>query len=110
MRHYTRAGTDAEVANASGGFGIRADFNPSAPVGDPATFASDTSAAYVEDLDGDLQRVIRQWRSHLHRCRLGKPRRFAPWLVAEHRCHPAAEPRARTPTHRWPTAFPVPAS
>jgi putative ABC transport system permease protein len=31
------AGTDAEVRNASGGFGVRADFNPSAPVGDPAT-------------------------------------------------------------------------
>jgi putative ABC transport system permease protein len=31
------AGTDAEVANASGGFGVRADFNPSAPLGDPAT-------------------------------------------------------------------------
>jgi putative ABC transport system permease protein len=35
------AGTDAEVANASGGFGVRADFNPAAPVGDPArTFTS----------------------------------------------------------------------
>ena len=28
------------------------------PVGNPATLASDTSAAYVEDLDGDLQRVL----------------------------------------------------
>jgi putative ABC transport system permease protein len=31
------AGTDAEVRNASGGFAVRADFSPSAPVGDPAT-------------------------------------------------------------------------
>jgi putative ABC transport system permease protein len=30
------ATTDSEVANASGGYAIRADFNPSAPVADPA--------------------------------------------------------------------------
>jgi putative ABC transport system permease protein len=43
------AGTDAEVANASGGFGVRADFNPSAPVGDPArTFASGRFAGKVD--------------------------------------------------------------
>jgi putative ABC transport system permease protein len=42
------AGTDAEVANASGGFGIRADFNPSAPLGDPArTFTSGRFAGKV---------------------------------------------------------------
>ena len=43
------AGTDAEVANASGGFGVRADFNPSAPVGDPArTFTSGRFAGKVD--------------------------------------------------------------
>jgi putative ABC transport system permease protein len=43
------AGTDAEVANASGGFGVRADFNPSAPVGDPArTFTSGRFARKVD--------------------------------------------------------------
>jgi putative ABC transport system permease protein len=43
------AGTDAEVRNASGGFGVRADFNPSAPVGDPArTFASGRFAGKVD--------------------------------------------------------------
>ena len=42
------AGTDAEVANASGGFGVRADFNPSAPVGDPAqTFTNGRFAGKV---------------------------------------------------------------
>jgi putative ABC transport system permease protein len=42
------AGTDAEVANASGGFGVRADFNPSAPVSDPArTFTSGRFAGKV---------------------------------------------------------------
>jgi putative ABC transport system permease protein len=42
------AGTDAEVRNASGGFGVRADFNPSAPLGDPAqTFASGRFAGKV---------------------------------------------------------------
>jgi putative ABC transport system permease protein len=42
------AGTDAEVANASGGFGVRADFNPSAPLGDPArTFTSGRFAGKV---------------------------------------------------------------
>jgi len=42
------AGTDAEVRNASGGFGVRADFNPSAPVGDPArTFTSGRFAGKV---------------------------------------------------------------
>ena len=30
------AGTDTEVRNASGGYAVRADFNPSAPVADPA--------------------------------------------------------------------------
>ena len=43
------AGTDAEVRNASGGFGVRADFNPSAPVGDPAqTFTSGRFAGKVD--------------------------------------------------------------
>ena len=43
------AGTNAEVANASGGFGVRADFNPSAPVGDPArTFTSGRFAGKVD--------------------------------------------------------------
>jgi putative ABC transport system permease protein len=43
------AGTDAEVANASGGFGVRADFNPSAPLGDPArTFTSGRFAGKVD--------------------------------------------------------------
>ena len=43
------AGTDTEVANASGGFGVRADFNPSAPVGDPArTFTSGRFAGKVD--------------------------------------------------------------
>jgi putative ABC transport system permease protein len=43
------AGTDAEVANASGGFGVRADFNPSSPVGDPArTFTSGRFAGKVD--------------------------------------------------------------
>jgi len=43
------AGTDAEVANASGGFGVRADFNPSAPVGDPAeAFTSGRFAGKVD--------------------------------------------------------------
>jgi putative ABC transport system permease protein len=43
------AGTDAEVRNASGGFGVRADFNPSAPLGDPArTFASRRFAGKVD--------------------------------------------------------------
>src|SRR5215216_2136832 len=43
------AGTNAEVANASGGFGVRADFNPSSPVGDPAqTFASGWFAGKVD--------------------------------------------------------------
>jgi putative ABC transport system permease protein len=42
------AGTDAEVRNASGGFGVRADFNPSAPLGDPArTFTSGRFAGKV---------------------------------------------------------------
>jgi putative ABC transport system permease protein len=41
-------GTDAEVRNASGGFGVRADFNPSAPVSDPArTFTSGRFAGKV---------------------------------------------------------------
>jgi putative ABC transport system permease protein len=43
------AGTNAEVRNASGGFGVRADFNPSAPVGDPAqTFTSGRFAGKVD--------------------------------------------------------------
>jgi putative ABC transport system permease protein len=43
------AGTDAEVRNASGGFGVRADFNPSAPLGDPArTFTSGRFAGKVD--------------------------------------------------------------
>jgi putative ABC transport system permease protein len=43
------AGTDAEVRNASGGFGVRADFNPAAPVGDPArTFTSGRFAGKVD--------------------------------------------------------------
>jgi putative ABC transport system permease protein len=43
------AGTDAEVRNASGGFGVRADFNPSAPVGDPArTLTSGRFAGKVD--------------------------------------------------------------
>ena len=42
------AGADAEVANASGGFGVRADFNPSGPVTDPArTFTSGRFAGKV---------------------------------------------------------------
>ena len=43
------AGTDTEVRNASGGFAIRADFNPSAPVGDPArTFTTGRFAGKVD--------------------------------------------------------------
>jgi putative ABC transport system permease protein len=43
------AGTNAEVRNASGGFGVRADFNPSAPLGDPArTFTSGRFAGKVD--------------------------------------------------------------
>src|SRR5512132_3361718 len=43
------AGTDAEVANASGGFGVRTDFNPSAPIGDPArTFTNGRFAGKVD--------------------------------------------------------------
>ncbi len=43
------ASTDTEVANASGGFAVRADFNPSAPVGDPArTFTTGRFAGKVD--------------------------------------------------------------
>ena len=43
------ASTDTEVANASGGFAVRADFNPSAPVGDPArTF---TTGRFADKVD-----------------------------------------------------------
>jgi len=43
------AGTDSQVANASGGFAIRADFNPSAPVADPArTFTTGRFAGKVD--------------------------------------------------------------
>jgi putative ABC transport system permease protein len=43
------AGTNAEVRNASGGFGVRADFNPSAPIGDPArTFTNGRFAGKVD--------------------------------------------------------------
>jgi putative ABC transport system permease protein len=42
------ASTDSEVANASGGFAVRADFNPSAPVADPAqTFTTGRFAGRV---------------------------------------------------------------
>jgi len=43
------ASTDSEVANASGGFAVRVDFNPSAPVADPArTFTTGRFAGRVE--------------------------------------------------------------
>jgi putative ABC transport system permease protein len=49
LGNLINATTDSEVANASGGFAIRADFNPSAPIGDPArTFTSGRFAGKVE--------------------------------------------------------------
>jgi putative ABC transport system permease protein len=42
------ASTDSEVANASGGYAVRADFNPAAPVADPArTFTTGRFAGRV---------------------------------------------------------------
>jgi putative ABC transport system permease protein len=49
LGNLINATTDSEVANASGGFAIRADFNPSSPVADPArTFTSGRFAGQVE--------------------------------------------------------------
>jgi putative ABC transport system permease protein len=49
LGNLINATTDSEVANASGGYAVRTDFNPAAPVADPATaFTSGRFAGRVD--------------------------------------------------------------
>jgi putative ABC transport system permease protein len=106
------ATVDNEVANASGGFAIRADFNPANPVPDPARTL--TSGRFAGRIDATVPLLVGQGRV-TNLARLSKPVDSvvvgADPAIAEAGLYPLSrrlaglgDDRARPGRRSWPTA------